>query len=53
MASQKSKWMFIGGAAVVAVALVVAFQNYPPKTKDASGAIGAADRYHTTTDLSE
>lgn len=40
------KWMFIGSGVIVAGALVVLFQNYPPQPKDAAGAIGAAQRYH-------
>ena len=48
MAVQNStrKWMFIGGGVVAAVALVIGFQNYPPQPKDATGTIGAAQRYH-------
>jgi hypothetical protein len=44
----KAKFLFIGGGVVAAVALVVFFQNYPPKPADATGTIGAADRYHAT-----
>src|SRR5215510_14734068 len=46
MATQKTKWMFIGGAAVVAVGLVIALRQHPLKTTETSGAIGGADRYH-------
>jgi hypothetical protein len=44
--SSTKKWMFIGGGVIVAAALVVLFQNYPPQPKDAAGTIGAAQRYH-------
>jgi hypothetical protein len=50
MAVQSSarKWIFIGGGVLAAAALVVFLQNYPPQPKDASGTIGAAQRYHST-----
>jgi hypothetical protein len=50
MAVQNStrKWVFVGVGVVAAAALVVFFQNYPPQSKDAAGAIGAAQRYHST-----
>ncbi len=44
--SSSRKWMFIGGGAIAAVALVIGFQNYPPQPKDSTGTIGAAQRYH-------
>src|SRR4249920_4121793 len=48
MAAQNStkKWIFIGGGLVIAAVLVVFYQNYPPKTADAAGTIGGAERYH-------
>ncbi|HEX4823822.1 MAG TPA: hypothetical protein VFV19_05890 [Candidatus Polarisedimenticolaceae bacterium] len=43
-----AKFFFIGGGVVAAIALVVFFQNYPPKPADATGTIQGASRYHET-----
>src|SRR5580765_5613074 len=44
----KSLYFFVGGGVVAAVALVVFFQNHPPKPTDATGTIQGSARYHET-----
>ncbi|HUC43813.1 MAG TPA: hypothetical protein VMR65_07240, partial [Candidatus Sulfotelmatobacter sp.] len=43
-----AKVVFIGGGLLVASALVLFFNHYPPDPKDVVGTVGGAQRYHAT-----